>query len=167
MRTLRPVGIEYLGTAPVRATLRRTIPASTAETFRSFEDAASWPVWLDPVESVRWTSPPPFGVGTTRDVRVRGGTLSERFFAWEDGRRIAFHVTDASVPVFGAIAEDYELVPTGEAECVLVWRYGFECRGVFRVVQPLVAMAFRRMATKALGQLADHLRRGRAQYSTA
>lgn len=166
-RRLRPVGVEYLGTAPVRATLRQTIPAGAATTFRSFEDAESWPQWLDPIDRVVWTSPQPFGVGTTRDVVGRVGTISERFFAWEDGRRMSFHITEADVPVLGAFCEDYELVPTGEDECVLVWRYGFECRGVYRLVQPAVAAVFRRMGARWLGQLAAHLREHGHRYAAA
>jgi hypothetical protein len=161
---LRPVGIEYLGTAPVRATLRQAIPASAAATFRSFEDPDSWPVWFDALDSVTWTSPPPFGVGTTRDVAVRMGTISERFFAWEDGRRISFHFTETNVPVFGAFCEDYEVVPTGDGECVLVWRYGFECRSAFRLVQPLVAVVFKRLGAKALAQLAAYMREHGERY---
>ena len=166
-RQLRPVGVEYLGTAPVTATLRQTIPASAAATFRGFEDPDSWPRWLDPIDEVVWTSPPPFGVGTTRDVIGRAGTISEEFFAWDDGHRMSFFFTATDVPIFGAFCEDYELVPTGDDECVLVWRYGFECRGVFRLVQPLVAAVFKRMGTRALGQLAEYMREHGHRYATA
>jgi hypothetical protein len=165
-RTLRPVGIEYLGTAPVRATLRQTIPASAGETFRSLEDPDSWPVWLDPIDSVVWTSPQPFGVGTTRDVTGRAGLISERFWAWDDGRRMSFCFTETTVPIFGAFCEDYEVVPTGDDECVLVWRYGFECRSGFRLVQPIVAAVFKRMGGKALGQLAEYMHEHRSRYAS-
>ena len=69
------------------------------------------------------------------------------------------HIVDV-----GATLLDYELVATGDEECVLVWRYGFECRGVFRLVQPLVAFVFKRMGTKALTQLAEYMRGHRDRY---
>lgn len=167
IRSLRTVGAAYLDTAPVRETLRQAIPASAAETFRSLEDAQSWPEWLDPIEAVTWTSPRPFGIGTTRDVRGKAGTISELFFDWDDGHRMSFHFTSASVPLFAAFCEDYELLPGGDDECELVWRYAFECRGVFKPIQPLVAKAFERVATKSLAQLAEFMRQYRGRYSAA
>ncbi len=165
-RSLRTVGAEYLDTAPVCETLRQKIPASAAATFRSLEDPDAWPVWLDPIDTVTWTSPRPFGVGTTRDVSGKAGTISELFFDWDDGHRMSFHFTSATVPLFGAFCEDYEVVPLDDDECELVWRYGFECRSVFKLVQPIVAAVFKRAGTKSLGQLAAYMRQHRHEYAT-
>lgn len=149
----------------MKATVRQTIPASAAAAFRSLEDAESWPQWLDPIDTVVWTSPEPFGVGTTRDVIGRAGTFSERFFAWDDGHRMSFHFTETDTPLFDAFCEDYELVPTADDECVLVWRYGFECRGSFRLAQPIVAVLFKRMGAKSLRRFAEFMREHRDRYA--
>ena len=166
-RPLRAVGAEYLDLAPVHETLRQVIPAGAAATFRCLEDPDAWPVWLDPIDSVVWTSPKPFGVGTTRDVAGKVGTISELFFDWDDGHRMSFHFTSATVPVFGAFCEDYELVPHGDDECELVWRYGFECRSLFKLVQPIVAIGFKRAGKKSLVQLAEFMRQHRDEYTAA
>ena len=160
----RPVGAEYFDAAPVHKTLRQSIPASTASTFRCLLDPDAWPVWLIPVTKVVWTSPKPFGVGTTRDIKGPTGTTSEYFFAWEDGRRMSFYFSKGVLPAVAAFAEDYELVSTGEDSCELVWRYAFECPGIFRLFQPVIAGAFGRVATRSLRNLARYMDEHRARY---
>ena len=61
-----------------------------------------------------WTSPRPFGVGTTRTMAVAGGVLMvhETFFRWEEGRRKSFYVTRTNLPLFRRLAEDYLVEPT-------------------------------------------------------
>lgn len=160
----REVGFDYLDTAPVRETIRQRIPAPMVATFRALEDADTWPVWLIPVNEVVWTSPRPFGVGTTRDIKGPTGTTSEEFFAWEDGRRMSFHFRRGAVPGLDAFAEDYLLEPAGDDRCDLVWRYGFGFTGVVKAIQPAFAFGFKRVARRSLANLADHMRERRSQY---
>jgi hypothetical protein len=74
--------------------------------------------------AINWTSPRPFSVGTTRQAKVFGGVLKvqEHFFIWEEGRRYAFYVTEANVPLFESLAEDYIVTPEGPTRCSLTWR---------------------------------------------
>ena len=50
--------------------------------------------WCRILQEVRWTSPRPFGVGTTREVKALWGAnkLREHYFLWEEGRRHSFYV---------------------------------------------------------------------------
>lgn len=160
----REVGFDYLDSAPTTVTLRQRIPASAAATFASLEDADAWPVWLTPVNKVEWTSPRPFGVGTTRDITGSSGTTSETFFAWEDGRRMSFHFSSGAIPGLDAFAEDYLLEPVGDAECDLVWRYAFGFNGVFKIIRPAFAFGFKRAATQSIANLADYMTEHRAKY---
>ena len=164
MRPLRTVGAEYLDTAPVREKLTQAIPASAKATFASLEDADAWPVWLVPINQVEWTSPKPFGVGTTRTVTGQPGAIEEVFFDWEDGVRMSFHFSATDKPVFAAFAEDYLVTPTGEDTCTLTWRYGFECAGPLRLLQKLIGFGFKRSAVKSLSQLADYMEANAGKY---
>jgi hypothetical protein len=40
--------------------------------FDVLEDPLSWTVWAFPIQKVEWTSPKPFGIGTTRSVHMMG-----------------------------------------------------------------------------------------------
>lgn len=111
--------------------------------------------------SGRYTSPRPFGVGTTRAVTVMGLLkLRERFFIWDDAnRRHAFYVEQANVPVFRRFAEDYQVTPT-RSGCRFTWRFAFEARtGIglpFALAQPvnktLILDGFMRDTRKRFGQ---------------
>jgi hypothetical protein len=74
-------------------------------------------------QTIDWTSPRPFSVGTTREVKVLGGALKfrERFFLWDQGRRYSFYMTDANVPLFHSIAEDYVVEADGPNRCTFTW----------------------------------------------
>jgi hypothetical protein len=76
--------------------------------------------------SGRYTSARPFGVGTTREVAVRGALkLRERFFLWTEPTRHAFYVEQANVPGLRRFAEDYQVTPTADG-CQFTWRFAFE-----------------------------------------
>ena len=58
-------------------------------------------------------SPRPFGVGTKRQAKLFGVPLrvQEEYFIWEEGRRMAFFVTDGRPPAYRRSAEDYAVEP--------------------------------------------------------
>lgn len=88
--------------------------------------------WCRILQDVSWTSPRPFGVGTTRTVSALAGTnvLKERYFRWEEGHRHSFHVVEASAPLFSWLAEDYLVEPSGEDASVFTWTIAAEPRGL-------------------------------------
>jgi hypothetical protein len=110
----RPVDASFFSTAPLRFVHSCEVAASPAALFAQLEDPASWPQWFKGIRQVVWTSPKPFGVGTTRTVVLDSGTVDEYFFVWESGRRFSFFVSGQSVPLFRALAEDYLIEPLGE-----------------------------------------------------
>lgn len=118
-RTLRDhktVGEAYLAGAP--APVVHAFPFPPGAVWAALLDADAWTRWL-PITKVTWTSPRPFGVGTTRTVEIGAQVVEETFFAWEDGRRMAFNFTRSSLPLSAAI-EDYRVVAT-PGGCELRW----------------------------------------------
>jgi hypothetical protein len=79
--------------------------------------------WCRILQQVKWTSPRPFGVGTTREVNALWGAnrLREHYFLWEEGRRHSFYVTESSGPLFNSLAEDYLVEPRGPGACRFTW----------------------------------------------
>jgi hypothetical protein len=76
---------------------------------------------------IRWTSPRPFGVGTTRHVGVLGLIQAdEHFFLWDEGVRFAFHFTRCNLPLFRRLGEYYEVTPTGPNTCTFTWKIAVE-----------------------------------------
>ncbi len=135
---MEPADETFFDTAPVRLVSAFDISRSAAEVWDELSgpDALQWCRLLG---EVRWTSLPPFGVGTTRIASALAGlsVLKERFFRWEEGRRQSFVVVEASTPMFRRFAEDYLLEPTSDTSCRLTWTIAFEPRPVARVANPL------------------------------
>jgi hypothetical protein len=105
--------------------------------------------WCRIIRATAWTSPSPFGIGTTRTVRSLGGlqVFQERFFRWEEGRRQSFYVFEANTPLFRRFAEDYLIEPVSEGACRFSWTIAVEPRPVARPGEPvnrrLLATLFR------------------------
>ena len=76
---------------------------------------------------IDWTSPPPFGVGTTRTVHILGLVqVKEHYFLWEEGHRKAFYGTAVNLPVISKLAEDYIVEPRGDGACAFTWKIAIE-----------------------------------------
>ncbi len=151
------VDADFLRTAPVRVTLRHLLPVTPAVAFRCLEDGEAWPKWLTAIARVEWTSPKPWGVGTTRTIWLGKRPVDEHFFAWEDGHQMSFRFERGSIAPIKAFAEDYALTAVGADKCELAWTYGFALRGPFVLVQPLFAAKFKRDGVASLARLADLL----------
>lgn len=124
MPSLEPVDESYFEKAPQRFSHTWSIaqPADSVWSELVGDQPLHWCRGL----SIRWTSPKPYGVRTTRAVKTLGGLSSgeEYFFIWEEGRRHAFYFTHANLPVFTSLAEDYHVEPDGIGRCRFTWRIG-------------------------------------------
>lgn len=125
---LQPADEAFFASAPfvMRETFKVPRPAAAVWDELTGEHPLYWCRILDGT----WTSPRPFGVGTTRQMKVLRGAvvLQERYFRWEEGRRHSFYVAEASAPLFKRFAEDYEVVPAGETACRFTWTIAVEPR---------------------------------------
>ncbi len=164
-RAMKTVGADYLDTAPVHEALIHPMPVSAELAFRALEDPDSWPEFVGAINAVEWTSPKPYGIGTTRTIQGPGGAIEEEFWGWEDGRSMGFWFTASAVPVFAAFAEEWRVEPTGEDTCRLTWRYAFETPRLARPLQPMIAFVFKRQGVASLKTFADYLRANEDRYT--
>lgn len=117
LKTHKPVAEEYLATAPQSSVVHR-FPFPPEMVWNALLDAQAWTQWLA-ITKVTWTSPKPFGPGTTRTVEVGPQVIEETFFAWEEGRRMAFRFEASTLPVSAAV-EDYRVI-AADGGCELHW----------------------------------------------
>jgi hypothetical protein len=138
----------WFAVEPVDATFFETAPVRLSETFQVARPAAEvWaeltadsPLgWCRILDEMRWTSPRPFGVGTTRYVRSMKGAsaLREYFFRWDEGRRKSFYVVQANAPLFRHFAEDYLVEPVLESSCAFTWTVTCELKPAARITAPV------------------------------
>ncbi len=149
----RPVDETFLDGAPLRFVNTVEVGMPAAAIFALFEDEAAWPRWWRGMREVTWTSPRPFGAGTTRIVRFDMGALDEHFFRWEPGRRFSFYIKAHSVPLFRALAEDYLVEQLGPDRARFTYTVAIDPGALLRVGGPMSRWILRRMFAQAAAGL--------------
>jgi hypothetical protein len=133
-----PVDESFFDLAPFQLRGEFEVPRPASDVWA--ELTADEPLaWCRILRRVTWTSPRPFGVGTTRTASALGGlnVLHEEFFRWEEGRRKSFFVQEASLPLFSRFAEDYLVEPVSAGSCRFTWTIAAEPRPAARLGTPL------------------------------
>ncbi len=138
--------------------VRHRFPFPAAMLWASLLDPESWAVWL-PITKVIWTSPKPFGIGTTRTVELGKDSIEETFFGWEEGRHMAFRFERSTLPV-NAFAEDYRITDTADG-CELAWTFRI---GAFALLRPLLNARMRKGGTTGLPKLQAHIAANADRY---
>jgi ribosome-associated toxin RatA of RatAB toxin-antitoxin module len=139
---------DFYQTATARFVNVVTLPVSPQRLFEIFEDADSWTKWVPGIQNVEWTSPQPYGVGTTRTVFFTGGMeVYEDFTAWNPGEEMAFQFTGTSQEVWSQFGEHYAVEDLGNGSCRLTWTVAYEPAGTFKkihfLVKPAMKIAFK------------------------
>lgn len=158
----RAVDAEFFATAPWRWVNEVELDASADAVFALFEDGAAWPKWFKDIRKVEWTSPRPFGVGTTRTVTLATIKVWEHFFRWDPGRGMSFYMLSTSLPLARALAEDYRLEPLGPGRCRFVYTVAAEPTLLSRCLGPALRWNFARMFGGAARSLQRYVRDARS-----
>lgn len=136
MHPLEPAGEDLLRRAQAHSVAEHEYPVAAEQLFALLEEGATWCEFFPVIREVEWTSPRPFGVGTTRIVTVIGGVrLDETFWAWKPGSRMGFAITAASNRALQGLAELYDILPLDDGRCKLRWEMGIELSGPMRVAE--------------------------------
>lgn len=141
------VGVEFVDTAPYRFSNSVDLKITPEQLFEVMADADAWPRWAKVITKVTWTSPTPYGAGTTRTVSMRGGLLAtEEFLVWEPYTTIAFRFNEASEKTIRAFAERYDIIRT-DTGCRMTWNLSLDVEGAAKrtmpLARPLNNLAFR------------------------
>lgn len=155
--------MEFFDEAPARFVAEVDVAATPEDVFDAFEDAESWPQWALPIKKVEWTSPRPFGIGTTRTVTMIGGVGKEVFIAWERGKRMAFRFTETSMPNTAAFAEDYQVTDLGTGRTRVRWIMAMEPTGASATMLRVLGFAMQWGLQFMLNRFKAHVEARRAR----
>jgi hypothetical protein len=135
---LQPVGEEFFEAAPWRFVETFEIPLPSGEVWSELvaDGALSF---CRSLRGARWTSPRPFGVGTTRTMPALFGALivEETYFRWEEGRRQSFYADRASLPTYRRFAEDYLVEEASPTTSRFTWTIALDPTPIGRLGKPL------------------------------
>ncbi|WP_293002200.1 SRPBCC family protein [Mycobacterium sp.] len=145
---LEAADAEFLESAPHIFRYQRRFVAPPEQVWESLASNASISAWGPAIKEVTWTSPRPFGVGTTREVAGLGARARERFFRWNEGHDYAFAVYESTVPLFNRFAEAYAVEPD-DGGTLFRWTVSSEpkiaARLPFKALAPVLRIVFRRL----------------------
>jgi hypothetical protein len=132
----KPVDLDFIGSAPFRLSNSVEVAVTPEQLFEVLGDAESWPRFSPVIAKVIWTSPSPYGVGTTRRIETRVGIVGdEEFLAWEPSGRMTFRFNECSTRAVAALAEDYRIESTSGG-CRLTWTLALKGDGPSRWALP-------------------------------
>ena len=119
---LTPCDATFFTSAPERLVDTMEIGRPAADVWAELTSDSTLS-WCRALSGVTWTSPRPFGVGTTRTVRTPLSLLQlkEVYFRWDEGRRKSFYVAEATAPLFRTFAEDYLVEEVSPSRCRFTW----------------------------------------------
>ncbi|MGW0207277.1 SRPBCC family protein [Streptomyces sp. NPDC003233] len=154
-RRLRPVDLDFAGTAPVRLVFTREVSASPEQVFRALaEDVPGWTQWFSAVTLARATDG-----GAGREIRLRGGIrFEETVLAAKAPEVYAYRVDATNAPGVRALVEEWRLTPLGTGTRV---RWTFVADGtaplrfVLGLARPGLGRAFRDAVTSLDRRLAS------------
>ena len=147
------VGTEFLEQTRNVFVAIEIVKATPEQIFDVLEDAHAWTEWALPIQKVEWTSPRPFGVGTTRNVHMMGNMIGyEEFVEWEHGKRMAFTFVGCNKDATSKFLEDYRVTDLGNGSCRVEWYMAMEVNGLSRhimfLTRPIMRIANRTMFKK-------------------
>ena len=153
MGQCKTVDMSFFDNAPKCFINEMEFDVSAETVFESFKRADDWPIWVDSIGKVEWTTPEPFGIGTTRRVTFTSGKYAdELFIAWEPNKRMAFCFTETDQPGTHSFAEDYILTDLGNNRSKLVWRVAFDPAGFSKIIFMLFGFAINKVFKTALAE---------------
>lgn len=133
VQQLRPVGLEFVETAPVRLVFARDVSASPEAVFRTLaEDVPGWSEWFRAVAVAR-----PTDGGAGREVRLKGGTrFQETVLAAKEAEVYAYRADATNAPGLRALVEEWRLTPAGTGTRVQ-WTFAADGTAPLRIVLKL------------------------------
>jgi len=147
---VRPGDLAFAETAAQRFSFDFHTKLSPQETFDRIVEPQFAPSWVADCKACRWLEPGT--IGALRLMELKGLSVEERVIAWEPGKRFAFAIERATVPILRRMVEDMTLEesPTGTR---VRWTVAFEPRLFARPLTPILRPRFQKMFAKSAAAL--------------
>ena len=153
---LREEDLSFVERAPLVVRAETSVDASPAEVWPALADAPAWTRWFAGMKDARYTSPAPHGVGSKRSVHVLSLRADETILAFDPGKRFAFRVDAANLPMLDALVELVTLEAVGGATRVS-YRQALEPKPWLGPLVPLLRRGMERGLRRGLAGLGPWL----------
>uniref|UniRef100_A0AAU2JKF0 SRPBCC family protein n=1 Tax=Streptomyces sp. NBC_00049 TaxID=2903617 RepID=A0AAU2JKF0_9ACTN len=153
-RRLRPVGLDFIETAPVRLVFAAEAAAPPEAVYQALADEVeAWPRWFRAVTLAR-----PTHGGAGREIKLMGGVrFQETIMAADPEQRYAYRVDTTNAPGVRALLEEWRLTSSGSGTHVR-WTFAADGPAPFRLglalARPALGQSFRQAVRTLDGRLA-------------
>lgn len=145
--------LEYAVQAPFYLDNSLRIEAPPETVFKVLSES-DWGQWFVDFESVTWTSPKPYGVGSTRIVKLKMLSVDERFLAWDPGSRFSFSIDAIDLPLVEGMMEDMQMTPLDNGQATeFRWRVYYTPTALMSAIHPIARGIFEGMFKQSLANL--------------
>ena len=139
-------------------TASRIIERPATDVFEFFSDPTNNPLWQEGMESCRWTSDPPVGVGSTYEQRARflGREVVSTFSVTEyrPPSYIAIETLESTFPI--KVIRRVEAL-TEKSSRVSADISGGPERGLMKLIEPLIALSAQKSVNRDYDRLVQLL----------
>ena len=149
---MRQVDLDFLENAPRIHVVGCDVALPREVVWNAVIDPPTWSDWFPGVRSASYRGDPPYGVGTIRIADVGGYLMEETMLAWDDGRRWAYRIDRATVPLAKAQLEATELAYQGSGTRVR-WTLASDPGILLRVTAPFFQSTVQRLLERAMRNL--------------
>jgi len=154
---LEPVPISFTEISPFRFENFAVLDAPPKRVFEILAKGEGMTEWLQDFVSFTWFGAPG-GLASEREVRLKMLRVKERFIAWDEGKRLTFHVYAITLPLVSAFIEDFTLEPMGEGQTRFAWRAHYRPTLAARLVHPLVRGVFGALFESSIRRLTRYVK---------
>jgi hypothetical protein len=150
---LRPVGLDFLDTAPERMAFSGEVPWPREDVFAAFSaDPSTWRGWFPGCTGGAYEGPGPHGVGARRRVHVGGVRYLETILAWDTASWWVYRVDESTAPLAHALVEGWSFEDRAAGTSVR-WTFAIDPRPAFAAVRPLAPTVMGALFGRALRNL--------------
>lgn len=149
-----PVDLSFLESAPLHIRCERVVNAPPEAVWKVLVDAEGMPKWFPDAVKCEWTSPAPYGVGSTRTFTQTNNQTQERYLAWEENRRQVYATEAIKLPVVSQLLEEMKLTPVEGAKTRVEFTCAFRPTLFAWLLVPVLKVIFGGMFRKSLEGLA-------------
>ncbi len=153
--------LSFTRTAPFKFENEAVLDAPPERVFEVLATGENQRTWFKDFVGIRWTTPPPHGVGSERDIELKLVTVAEHFLAWEPGKRLTFTIRSMTLPLVDAMVEDMVFEPIGGDRTRLIWRAHYRPRSFMLPFHPILRVVFGQLFQESTRGLVDYIAKHR------
>jgi uncharacterized protein YndB with AHSA1/START domain len=141
---VEPVPLSFTESSPFHLENVVVIEAPRARVFEILATGEGQREWFKDFVGCRWYGSGR-GVGAEREIALKLLQVKERFLAWDQDERLAFHIYAVTVPLVTAMVEDWSLESIGPDKTRFTWRVHYRPSLLMQLAHPIVRGVFARM----------------------